>query len=129
MDWIMKKFTEFLYTGRKFYHGSMNEMEESYEASTDQFKNQNEYAVQEGRHKNTFCRLITVGIDIKSKYDGVGQQGNTADGGKQGFVCFQQEEIVPDAERPGEIPEIINQHGQQRRQNAQHDAQLQVVFF
>jgi len=105
----------------------MNEMEES--ASADQFKDQNEYTVQEGRDKNTFGRLVAVGIDIKSKYDGVGQQGNTADGGKQGFICFQQEEIIPNAERPGKIPEIINQHRQQGRQNAQHDAQLQVVFF
>jgi hypothetical protein len=127
MDWTMKKFTAFLQTGRKFYHRRMNEMEES--ASADQFKNQNEYTVQKGRDKNTFRRLVAVGIDIKSKYDGVGQQGNAADGGKQGFICFQQEEIIPNAERPGKIPEIINQHRQQGRQNAQHDAQLQVVFF
>lgn len=86
----MKKLTLFLHTGRKFYHRGMNEVKESikHQRSADQFINQYENTIKEGGHKNAFGRLVAMGIDIKGKNNGIGQQRNTADGGKQGFVRF-----------------------------------------
>jgi hypothetical protein len=118
MDWILTKFTGLLCAECKFYHGRIKWKYQS----ADQFKNQNKNTVQQGGNKNTFCGLIAVGIYIESKDDGVGQERNTADGGEQGFICFQQKKIIGKTEGPGKIPEIINQHGQQGRKDAQHDA-------
>jgi len=93
-----------------------------YRESADEFKNQYEDSIQQGGNKNTLGGLIAVGIDIKGKNDGIGQQRNTADGGEQGLICFQKKKIIRKTKGAGKIPEIINQHGEQGRKDAQHDA-------
>jgi hypothetical protein len=72
--------------------------------STDQLEDQYKNPVQEGGYEYSLCGLVAVGIDIKSKYDGIGQQGDAADGRKQGFIGFQEKEIIPQPERAREIP-------------------------
>ena len=102
----------------------MNGMEESikHQRLADQFINQYENTIKEGGYKNAFGRLVAMGIDIKGKNNGIGQQRNAADGGKQGLICFQKKKIIRKTKGAGKIPEIINQHGEQGRKDAQHDA-------
>ena len=53
---------------------------------TDQFIQQYENTIEKGGDKYSLGGLIAVGIDIESKNDRIGQQGNAADRGKQLFV-------------------------------------------
>jgi hypothetical protein len=85
----MKKFTLFLCMHVNFIieecRGWKNRC--VHRRSADEFKNQYENSVEQGGNKNALGGLVAVGVDIKGENNGVGQEGNAADGGEQGFVC------------------------------------------
>jgi hypothetical protein len=88
----------------------------------NQFVDQHPDTIEKGGHENSFGSLIAVGIDIDGKQDGVGQQGNAADGRKQLFVRMEYVKIFTEADGPAKNPEIIEGHRQQGTEYTQENA-------
>jgi hypothetical protein len=70
-------------------------------------------AINQSGHENSFGGFVAVGIDINSKQDGVGQQGNAADGREQLFVRMENIKIFTEADGAAKNPEIVDGHRQQ----------------
>jgi hypothetical protein len=85
--------------------------------------------VDQGGYKNSPGRFIPVGINIYSKQDSVGKQGNTADRRQELLIVAQNIYIFGKTDRAAEHPEIVNGHGQNRTDKAEQDAKFEIVFF
>ena len=90
----------------------------------DKFINENSDTIDQGGGKNPLSCFIAVAVDINCKQDRIGQERNTADRRQQRPVGAQNIEIFSDADRPAENPKIINEHCQERAENAQENTEF-----
>jgi hypothetical protein len=95
----------------------------------NEFVDKNENAYDECGNKNTFGRLVAMGINVDCKKYSISQQRNAADGCQKGLICTKDIDIFREVNSPAENPEIINGHGEQGPKETQYNSKFKVVFL
>ena len=91
-----------------------------------QYKNSN--AVNDSGKKYTLCRIIPVGVDIKSKKNGICKEWQRSDGGN--FFIVSNKIVKEVTNRIGVILYKVNDGKTNNgTQQSQHESKFQVVFL